>query len=129
MRCTEKVPQTEDSADTGEKNSTQEHLGDLPGDAACQAEQEGVREMDNLGAVEETEASGKPDASLICDHSEHDDSLVAEAQWVFHLLEMGKLYGTQKQSPCRKSQERLRHSRIRSQLLSGCFLTKNSPRK
>lgn len=59
--------------------------------------------MDNFGVVEEIEVSGKLDVSLICDYLEYDDSLVVEVQWVFYLLEMGKLYGIQKQSLCRKS--------------------------
>lgn len=99
MRSIEKVPQIENSADTGGKSSTQEHLGDLPGDPACQAEEEGVKEMDSPGAVEETKASGEPEASLIYEHPEHEDGLVAEAQRVFYPLEVGKLDGIQKEQP------------------------------
>ena len=58
-----------------------------------------MRETDNLGAVEETETGGEPEPSLVRDHPEHDDDLVAEAQWVFHLLEVDKLEGVQKQQP------------------------------
>ena len=62
-------------------------------------EQEGVRETDNLGAVEETKAHGEPESGLVDDHPEYDDGLVAEAQRVFHPLEMSKLDGLQKEQP------------------------------
>ena len=55
--------------------------------------------MDSLGAVEETKASGEPEASLIYEHPEHEDGLVAEAQRVFYPLEVGKLDGIQKEQP------------------------------
>lgn len=93
MRSVKKVPQTEGSVDTGEKNSRQEHLADLPGDPGCHTEQEGVRETDNLGTAGETEAGGEPEPSLICDRPEHDDGLVAETQWVCRPLEVGRREG------------------------------------
>lgn len=96
---TKKIPQTDESADGRENHGAQEHLGDLPGDPACQAEQDGVRETDNLGAVEKAETGGEPQTSLVCDHPEHDDDLVAEAQWVLHALEVYKLKGIQEQQP------------------------------
>lgn len=58
-----------------------------------------MRETDNLGAVKETKARGEPEAGLVDDHPEHDDGLVAEAQWVSYSLEMSKLDGLQKEQP------------------------------
>lgn len=60
-------------------------------------EWKGVREADNLGAVEETEAGSQPEAHLVCNHPESEDGLVVVAQWVFHLLEAGELNSIQKQ--------------------------------
>lgn len=97
MRSTKKVPRTDDSAYTGEKDSTQEHPRNLPGDPAGQAEQEGMRETDDLRAVEEAEAGGEPEAGLVCDHPEHEDGLVPEAQQVIHPLGVSKMNGIQKQ--------------------------------
>jgi hypothetical protein len=79
VRFAKEVLQIEDSADAGEKQSAKEHLAGLPGYPACQTEQEGVRETNNLGAVEDTEAGSKPDADLVCNHPEHEDGLVVAA--------------------------------------------------
>lgn len=97
VKSIKEVPRTGESADAGEKDGTQEQPGDLLGDAARQAEQQEVRETDNLEAVEETEAGGEPEACLVGDHPEHDDDFVGDAQRVFHPLEVDKLHGIQKQ--------------------------------
>lgn len=58
-----------------------------------------MMEAGNLGAVEEAEAGGKPEAHLVCNHPEGEDGLVVVAQWIFHLLEAGELNGIQEKEP------------------------------
>lgn len=57
------------------------------------------------------------------DHPEHDDGLVAEAQWVSYSLEMSKLDGLQKEQPVQDKPGEAESAGQDHTGLSGCLLT------